>query len=422
MSLPHQAGGAASRPASAPQPAAAAPPRAGRWWMLAVLWLARANMGFQFQALPAVAPLLMRDLELNYAQAGLLFGLFMLPGVLLSIPAGLLGLAVGDRGALLVNLGCMAAGGGLAGWGRGFATVALGRVLSGVGGCMSNVQITKMTSDWFAGRELATAMGILLVVWPVSQALALVVLAGVATAASWPVALLLTAAPPAACMALVALCYRDPPGRPAAEAPARQALAIGPREAGLALMTGLNYALVNGGLVAFISFAPALLAEQGYTVVMAATLASLLHWSRPAGLPLGGFLADRTGRPAPQIVLSCLVSAAAIAAVPHLAQPGWALVLIGVTVGLPMAPLMALPAEVLRPEARRVGYGLFYTVLYGGYFLLPTLAGWLRDRTGDPAATAHFSALLVVLTVVSYLAFRALRGRAGRREARGDGA
>ncbi len=33
-----------------------------------------------------------------------------------------------------------------------------GRIVSGVGGVVFNVVLTKMVSDWFAGREIVTAM------------------------------------------------------------------------------------------------------------------------------------------------------------------------------------------------------------------------------------------------------------------------
>jgi hypothetical protein len=37
-----------------------------------------------------------------------------------------------------------------------------GRLVSGAGGVIFNVQMTKMVADWFAGQEIATAMAIFL--------------------------------------------------------------------------------------------------------------------------------------------------------------------------------------------------------------------------------------------------------------------
>jgi len=59
------------------------------WLILAVMFLARAAMGFQFQSVASVAPFLIHSLRLNYAEIGTLIGLFSLPGAVVSLPAGL---------------------------------------------------------------------------------------------------------------------------------------------------------------------------------------------------------------------------------------------------------------------------------------------------------------------------------------------
>jgi MFS family permease len=86
---------------------------------LAVLTLARASMGFQFQSLASVAPLLIEDLALGYAEVGFLIGLYMLPGVVLALPGGVLGQRFGDTRVVVVGLALMTAGGALAGAGSG---------------------------------------------------------------------------------------------------------------------------------------------------------------------------------------------------------------------------------------------------------------------------------------------------------------
>ncbi len=48
----------------------------------------------------------------------------------------------------------------------GFAVLAMGRLLAGAGFVLCSIYFTKMVADWFAGRELATAMAILVMSWP----------------------------------------------------------------------------------------------------------------------------------------------------------------------------------------------------------------------------------------------------------------
>ena len=59
-----------------------------RWAVLAILCLARMSMGLHLQVVAAVAPFLIADLGLTYAEIGVLIGIFMLPGVFLALPGG----------------------------------------------------------------------------------------------------------------------------------------------------------------------------------------------------------------------------------------------------------------------------------------------------------------------------------------------
>ena len=61
------------------------------WLILGVLFFARTAMGFQFQSVAAVSPLLVADLGIDLALLGVLIGVWMLPGVVAAIPGGMLG-------------------------------------------------------------------------------------------------------------------------------------------------------------------------------------------------------------------------------------------------------------------------------------------------------------------------------------------
>ena len=82
-----------------------------RWRCLAALTLARAAMGFQFQSIAAVAPLICDGLGLDKTQLGWLIGLYLLPGVAFALPGGLLGRRFGDKRLVLVGLALMGIGG-----------------------------------------------------------------------------------------------------------------------------------------------------------------------------------------------------------------------------------------------------------------------------------------------------------------------
>src|SRR5262249_29252905 len=125
-------------------------------------------------------------LALDFATIGVLIGLYMLPGIAIALPGGVLGQKFGARRIVLAGLLMMALGGALMGLSASFAMLAAGRLIAGTGAVLFNVMVTKMVADWFAGREIVTAMGILISSWPLGLALGLMGFAPLAAAHGWP--------------------------------------------------------------------------------------------------------------------------------------------------------------------------------------------------------------------------------------------
>ncbi|HXH83319.1 MAG TPA: MFS transporter, partial [Candidatus Tectomicrobia bacterium] len=144
----------------------------GRWRALALIFVTRTSMGVQFQSIAAVGPLVVAALGLSWAQLGTLVGVYMLPGTLFALLGGVIGQRVGERRAVVAGLAFMLLGGVVTALAGGFATATAGRVLGGVGAIVMNILVAKMVADWFAGREMATAMALMLSSWPVGLGLA----------------------------------------------------------------------------------------------------------------------------------------------------------------------------------------------------------------------------------------------------------
>ena len=137
-----------------------------RWFILVLLFLARTVMGLQFQSVGSVGPILVDALAIPYTAVGTLIGLYLLPGVFIALPGGALGDRFGAKRVVIVGLAMMAVGGAMMAISAWFPIVVLGRLISGTGAVLMNVLLTKMVADWFAGRELATAMALLVTSWP----------------------------------------------------------------------------------------------------------------------------------------------------------------------------------------------------------------------------------------------------------------
>jgi MFS family permease len=372
-------------------------------------------MGFQFQSVASVSPLLVRDLAIDLALFGSLIGAWMLPGAVLAIPSGMLGVRFGDKRVALFGLLLMVLGSALTAGAAGYATALLGRVVSGTGAVLLNVLLAKMVADWFGERTLATAMGILVVSWPVGIGLALVVLGPLAVASSWTLALHTATGVCVAALLFVAFIYRDPPQTARTIAPARSASPLTRRELAFASLSGVVWATYNTAYIIVVSFAPLLLADRGFPVADAALVASAATWPLVLSIPLGGILADRTGRG--DAIMHCCFIAMAVCIPLLLMGPSPLLMLavIGLAVGPAAGIIMAMPARVLRPDSRGLGMGVYYTWYYIAMAVLPGVAGWCREVSGIAAAPLLFASLLLAVAIACALLFRHLEMPAVRR-------
>src|SRR3954454_14720828 len=165
-------------------------------------------MAFQFQSVAAVAPLLGTKFGVSLADIGLLIGLYFTPGVALALPGGAIGQRFGDKTTILLALllmliGCLAMALSEA-WGAQIA----GRLVAGAGGVLLNVQMTKMVTDWFAGKEIATAMAIFVNSWPTGIGISLLTLPAIGTAYGISAVYLAVAASIAIGIVILAAIYR----------------------------------------------------------------------------------------------------------------------------------------------------------------------------------------------------------------------
>lgn len=372
-----------------------------RWIMLTLLVASRTSLGVEFQTVGSVAKPLMDELGLGYAEVGTLIGLFMLPGIALSMPAGWATRWASDR--LLVGLGlfAMALGAAVAGTASGFAGLAIGRLACGVGFVFCSIYYTKMVVDWFAGRELATAMSLLVMSWPLGIAIGQVGHEGLASAAGWRMPF--AAAAMLSLVAAVAVLglYRAPVGAslPAAGAARR----LPRRELVLTLIASIVWAAFNAGYIVFVSFAPRLLAAAGDS--QAGAVVSVASWVLIGSGAVCGQVADRSGKP-DTVLYVCL--SVAIASLLLLRLPGFGLAaclafgLVGVS---PAGVIMALTGRAMAPERRAFGMGVFSTAYYLMTAPAPAIAGWIVDASGSAVGAIAFAAAMFGIAMASNWVF-----------------
>jgi predicted MFS family arabinose efflux permease len=367
--------------------------------ILAVLFVARTAMGFQYQTVASSAPLLLRDLHVGFAEIGTLIGLYHITGVVLSLPGGLIIRRIGDKRLCAVGLALMAGGGFIMGYSESYSVVFAGRLASGMGATLFNLVITKMIADWFARREIVLAMAVILSTWPFGIALGLFSEPRIATAFGWHVVMLFAAALCLLSLTLVTLVYRPPPDE---FGTTQDAVLVGTglppwHIAGLMIVTGVVWGSFNAGVVTYFSFVPAYLSEaHGMAMTDAAALASLALWIGMVSIPLGGYVMQRAGRPMVTTVVFCAIASASLAAIVAGLPAFLACLVFGLAIGPPPGVITSLPSRVLAPEQRAAGFGIFYTC----HFLLqasgPAIGGWIHDVAGSGASVLFGATMFLV--------------------------
>jgi len=381
-----------------------------RWYILATLFAARTTMGFQFQSVASAAPFLTEDLHLSYGEAGTLIGLYLLPGLFLAIPSGLLQQRFGDKAICCVGLFLMAAGGALIGLSDNLALALFGRFWSGVGAVLLNLVVTKKAMDWFAGREISFAMSAIAASWGVGIAVGLMIQVPIATILGWRWLMHLGAI--LCVVALVSVLAIYTPPKPLldekeATVSTRGLFGMPPTRSALAcIAAGTVWGIFNAGLVNFFSFTPAFLNSRGVPLVEAASITSLTLWISIFSIPIFGYLVQKSGKPDIAICLFSALTGLLLASITE--APSLALILcafVGLAVAPPVGSILALPSRVVKPEKRAMGLALFYTSYYILAAAGPAIAGSLRDTTGNAALPLLFGAVLFILVPFAMFPF-----------------
>ena len=375
-----------------------------RWTILAVLFTARLTMAFQFQSVGAVSPLIAETYGVSLADMGWLIGLYLAPGIVVAIPGGAIAARFGDKRIVMLSMVLMLIGVVMIALAPTWGWLMAGRVIGGVGGVIINVIMTKMLVDWFAGREISTAMGIFINSWPVGIALALLVLPSVATTGGLTGVWAFVMGIIGIALVAFALLYQTPPTT------SQPAAVMG--GAGFPIVTltlaSTIWALYNVGLAMVFAFGPSVLSERGWSLTAASSTTSIFVIGTAIALPLGGIIADRTGR-RDTVILISLIGYSALLPV-ALYAPTWgitiALSVAGFFFGLGAGPIMTLPAAILRPDSRALGMGVFFSIYYALMMAGPAIAGALADRAGEAGVTFLFGSALLIACIPALGIFR----------------
>ncbi len=368
-----------------------------RWWILAFVSILMFGNYYVYDSVGPLAEQLERELGFSDTEIGALNAIYSLPNIFLVLIGGL----VVDRfGAARVTLWTTAiclAGAILTAWQGSFVTMAVGRLLFGIGAETMLVAVTVALGIWFARGGVAFAMALSLAIARGGSYVADLspVWAGSVYDRGWQEPLILAAGFATLSM-LFALIYwwvdkSSTPPEPLVKAPTvteqvrwRDVVRFGRSFWYILALCVLFYSVIfpfrSTFAIKYFQHAHELSLES------AALLNSYVFLAAIFATPLFGWIADKYGRRALSMVFGSLLLPLSFVGVVIGAGGLWlTTVLLGISFSL--IPAVLWPSVVKLAAASRLGtaYGLLFMMQAAGMTVANLVAGWLNDISGAGA-------------------------------------
>jgi MFS family permease len=383
-----------------------------RWLVFGFVAVAFYGDLYVYDSIGPVVDLLQRQRHFTDTQIGLLNAIYSLPNILLLVVGGILVDRFGAARVALTTCAICLAGAALTALSPGFAGMAAGRLLFGIGAETLSISVLATIARYFAHRNLALAMALCIAVgrlgsfsadmspqWMVQS-----------YAAGWQPPLLVAMFISAG--SLLAACgywwidRRQPPVQaesPIERGPVRiHELFRFPEPYWFLLSLAILWYAV---IIAFRStFAIKYFQHtHGLDLATAGAMNSFVFLAALFASPLFGWLCGRTGRYAPFLALGAILLPVSLAI---MAWTNWSLwiatVLIGISYSLVPAVLWPFSQALVPPARFGLAVGLISVAQNVGIAGANLIAGALNDRAGAGALNpAGYGPMMLFFTVAS---------------------
>ncbi|MFC1965198.1 CynX/NimT family MFS transporter [Chloroflexota bacterium] len=373
-----------------------------RWAILGVIYLCVLAFAVTLQSVPPILSLVMAELDLSHTQGGLLMSLFALPGIIVSIPAGMLADRYGQKSLGIVSLILIISGAVIFASGSSLPILGLGRIVAGMGAMTLVVLAPQLLAQWFVGREMGIATGIYTTAMPLGTILSLNFLSLLGQSFGWRASAWLSAGLPVVALVIFVLFFAPAPRRSQPITRRPVGLFQNIKSAGTPIwFVGAAWMLFNASGISLFTFTPDLLKGTGVSIASAGFLTSLVMLPALVISPLIGYVIHKIDRKRTIIAIGGVAMAILVVSVPT--ATGWILVLmllIGVAQVLIPTPIFALVPEVISLERVGLGYGIIAASQNLGIVIGPAAVGLVRDVTSSYQASYALMAILSFLVMV----------------------
>ncbi len=382
-----------------------------RWVILILSYLCMLVFAFTLQSLPPILTLIIEELKLTHAEAGLLMSLFSLPAIFLAILAGLLSDRWGPFKTGVISLVLVITATLLFAVSDTFLYAGLGRVIAGIGAVTISIIAAQMLSQWFRGRQIGTAMGIYNTAMPVGTIICFTTFGRLGESLGWRMPIFITALIGVVGLIAFLLLYKPAPNPPQKIDFDKEEKVTGlfsglPKVGVLIWLVAFCWMWFNAATISFSTFAPDFFMSKGYSIGFAGFLASLVMWGALGLSPVIGYLVDKVNNNDVFIGVGGVIMATAIYLVTRSTDFLFPMVVMAVAVAFIPAPVFSFPSKILQPENLGLGFGILSTVSGVGMFFGPYMAGLVRDKTGSYEISFIFLSILALLVTLTAIILR----------------
>ena len=398
----------------AKMPMAASNSARSAWLVLALVSIANFGNFYVYDSIGPVADLLQRERGFSDTQIGWLNAIYSLPNVVLLLIGGWMVDRFGAGRMMAATAALCFCGALLTALGAGFAGMAAGRLVFGIGAETFNVATLAAIVHWFSGRHLAFAIGASLAL---GRAGAFAVdlsptWIADAYAAGWQPPLLVAALFAGLSLAMALAFWGLDRGRglarPRAAAPAfawRDLYRFGPPFWQLLALCMLWYAVIFAFRSTFsIKFFQH---AHGLDLAAAGAINGTVYLAALFATPFFGWLADRSGRPAPLLAFGALLLPLAVLTMMSRALPLWiGTVLIGISYSLVPAVLWPLASRLVPAPRLGTAFAVLSVGLNVGIAAANLAAGGLNDAfAAGPRNPAGYGPMMLLFAACGAAGF-----------------
>lgn len=382
-----------------------------RWVILILAYLCMLGFAFALQSLPPILTLVIGELRLTHAEAGLLMSFFALPTIFLAILTGFLSDRWGPFKTGVISLILVIVGTLILAVSGAFLSAGLGRIIAGLGAVTISIVAAQILSQWFRGHEVGTAMGIFNTAMPVGTIICFTTFGRLGESLGWRVPIFISVIIGVVGLLSFLLLYK-----PASSPPQKITHGKEEKVTGLfssLLKVGISIWLVgfcwmwfNAAIISFSTFAPDFFVSKGYSIGFAGFLASLLMWGSLGLSPVIGRLVDKVNNNDVFIGVGGVVLATAIYLVTRSTNFLFPMILMAVAVAFVPTPVFSSPSKILEPKNLGLGFGIISMGGGIGMFFGPYMAGLIRDKTGSYEMSFILLSILALLVTLTALVLR----------------